>query len=244
MPANFNISAALTAIWNNNVEGLQAALIPQKIDINCRFIETRNNADRCRSNLLWNSKKITGTTLLACSALVLLAPPVEIGAILFYSIPGVISYFVGDKRLADKIYNRQNWTLLHFAAAAAASDVAVYLINAGADTTVKDTAEKTFLKIAGELCNQQFIEVCKATIAGRIARQPVINNEQDRANRAELQVVAANAERNQAIVERNQHVNQNLIFAKQNAGLQEENKQLRQQRDEVVMIANNLIAMR
>src|SRR3989338_6845174 len=196
MPANFNISAALTAIWNNNVEGLQAALIPQKIDINCRFIETRNNADRCRSNLLWNSKKITGRTLLACSALVLLAPPVEIGAILFYSIPGVISYFVGDKRLADKIYN------------------------------------------------QQFIEVCKATIAGRIARQPVINNEQDRANRAELQVVAANAERNQAIVERNQHVNQNLIFAKQNAGLQEENKQLRQQRDEVVMIANNLIAMR
>src|SRR3990167_6614660 len=95
MPANFNISAALTAIWNNNVEGLQAALIP------------------------------------------------------------------------DKIYNRQNWTLLHFAAAAAASDVAVYLINAGADTTVKDTAEKTFLKIAGELCNQQFIEVCKETIAGQ-----------------------------------------------------------------------------
>lgn len=232
-----DILAALEAVQKNDVIALQG-FIQRGIDINFRFMETRPDYDITVENIFWNIKKTTGWFLNALGAarfLTTLGGPVSVPWALFFGTLGTTVVCGCDNSLADITYNRQQWTLLHFAAAADARDAAEVLINAGAKTDLKDTSEKTFLIIARELRNLRFVEICEIAIRARDAMLPAMNNERERAQQAQQREVAIQAERNQALAERNFHANQHILFAQQAA-------QLRAQRDTAIEVARAAIA--
>lgn len=74
------------------------------------------------------------------------------------------AYNWGDNVLYPKTFYRNGWTLLHFAGAGNALEVASFLVEHGANATLKDASGRTFIQVAENAGHHSFVRAIRACI--------------------------------------------------------------------------------
>ena len=101
-----------------------------------------------------------------------------------FSYAGFTIADADDDRLIAMTYDWNGWTPLHFAALGNAERAAIYLVENGADYSIK-AAGKTFLDIAKERGNAAFLTKLQGIIQGRESMLKKINDEKEKAQQTE-----------------------------------------------------------
>ncbi len=178
------------AAANNDVATLRTLLANDDVNIDAIYTEENGVVARVLANTFVYGKKTAGGAGVAFStaaAVFLIATglwgPALVAGLLFNGVSATAYRAGNDTLVGNYTYNRTGWTALHFAAAAGATDAAIFLIRKGADTTIEagpSGNRKTFLRLAKDLHeydplfdNWSFTQKCEATVTQKLQEENI-----------------------------------------------------------------------